>query len=604
MRTLMTYATPILLIAAIIGCSGGRKNLPTTETAGDSTKVFVFAESPLMNIDSEMMSNKLAKIQIPGEVPTIDSTKATKAVYQILTDSLLAEDAETFDLKSESPTLYQQYLDLLNERVIRNMYVDLVVDSVSVSDSAVRADYEAKKESYHVPDKYRAQHIVISGDGLRFSDDSMTYKGMDTEQLDSAAQAKVTELHDLLVKGSDFDTLAMLYSQDRNTASLGGDIGYFQLVQMVAPFDSAVEHTPIGQISGVIKTRFGWHVLRVTEFVPEHYTPLDSVYGEIENELKQKGMLDRSKHIIDSLWNTAELVYDTNAIMTADSLRQADDPLLYINPQDTVNGNDTITVRIYRTQEPKYMQYYGKTGDLTLDDKFDILKGAAAPKLLYEAAHTLGYYQTEMDGEWSKNKLKQYSLSVLRQRLLNVDYEPSEDSMRAYYDAHIDDYSVERPVTVQHIVFQDSALAEYVRDLLLSGVDFMDMVDKYYPGDPDIKRAAADLGEIGPNDMPETFYRAALATPVGSISHAVKTQYGYHLIKVLDRTYSREFIQAKADIRPMLVRQHELEVMRNYVVSRLGKPPAIHYDLLSDLRFPTPNMTNSSPLPPNMRHNP
>ncbi len=604
MRTWITYAVPVLLITVIIGCTGGRKDLPTTETAGDSAKVFVFAESPLMNIDSEMMSQRLSRIQVPGEVPVIDSLKAMKAVYGILRDSLLAKDAEHFDLEHESPTLYQQYLDLLNERVMRKMYIDLIVDSVTVSDSAVRAAYEDERESFHEPDKYRAQHIVISGDGLRYSDDSATYKDMNTEQLDSAAQAKVEELRGLLVDGANFDTLAMLYSQDRNTARLGGDLGYFQLVQMVAPFDSTVEHTPIGDISGVIKTRFGWHVLRVNEFIPAHYIPLDSVYEQVENELKQKQMMEMSRVFIDSLRDAATLVYDTAAIETPDSLRDADDGLLFINPQDTVYGNDTIYVSEYRLQEPKYRQFYKLEGDLSLKDKCEILKGSATQKLLKEAARKLGYYQAEFTGDWSKDKLRQYSMTVLQKRMMEDDYEPSEEELRAYYDSHIEDYRVERPVTVQHIVFQDSAIAEYVRDLLISGVDFMETVDKYYPGDPDIRRSAADLGAIGPNDMPESFYRAALATAVGSISHPVKTQYGYHLIKVLDKSYSRSFDQAKAEIRPILVRQHERDILRNFVTSRLGSAPVIHYNLLSQLHFPVPNMTNSSPLPPNMRPTP
>jgi len=604
MRTWITYAAPILLIVAIIGCTGGRKDLPTTEAAGDSTNVFIFAESPLMNIDSEMMSLKLATIQIPGEVPVIDSVKATKAVYEILADSLLTEDAEHFDLKHEDSSLYQQYLDLFKDRVMRKMYLDLIVDSVNVSDSAVQAQYEADKESYHVPDKYRAQHIVVSGEGLRYSDDSATYKEMSTEQLDSAAHAKVEELRQRLVDGVDFDTLAMLYSQDRNTGPHGGDLGYFELVQMVAPFDSTVEHTPKGEISGVIKTRFGWHVLRVNDFIPAHYSPLDSVYAQIEYDLKQQDMLKRSRNFIDSLREAANIVYDTAAIMMPDSLRDPDTPLMLINPQDTVNGNDTVYVREYRVQEPKYRGFYGLKDTLSLDDKLEILKGTATPKLLVEATHTLGYYQAELNGEWSRNKLIQYSKSILRQRLLNAEYEPSDEEMRAYYDSHLEDYRIDRPVKVQHIVFQDSALAEYVRDLLTSGVDFMDMVDKYYPGDPDIRRAAADLGNIGPKDMPESFYRAAMYTPVGSISHPVKTQYGYHLIKVLDRAYSREFEQAKAEIRPILVRRHEREVLRSFVVSRLGQPPKIHFDLLSQLKFPVPDLSNSSPIPPGVHHSP
>lgn len=604
MRTWITFAISATLIVAIIGCSSGRKDLPTAESPGDTTEVFIFAESPLMNIDSETMSQKLAKIQIPGEKPKIDSVTAMKAVYQILTDSLLAQDAEQFDLKTGSPSLYKQYLSLYNERVMREMYIDLIVDSVSVSDSAVRATYEAEKESFHIPDRYRARQIVISGEGLRYSDDSATYKSMTDEQLDSVAHAQIEELHERALDGANFDTLAMIYSQDENTARNGGDLGFLELVQMVPPFDSTVEHTPMGKVSGPIKTRFGWHILRVDDFSPEHYTPLDSVYEQLKYQLQQKDMAERSKKFMDSLRDAAVLVYDTANLMIADSLHAPEDVMALINPQDTVYGNDTIYFNEYQQQEASYRRFYGKDGELSLDDMNEILKGTATTKLLDQAAHELGYYRAESMLKWSANKQKQYSLSVLQQQLMNDGYEPSDEEMRAYYDAHIDEYKVERPVTVQHIVFQDSALAEYVRDLLLSGVDFMDMVDKYYPGDPDIRRAAADLGEIGPDDMPEAFYRAALYTPVGSISHPVKTQYGYHLIKVLARTYSMEFEQAKVRIRPILMRRHEREILENFVLSRLGELPMIHYDRLSELRFPVPDMSQSSPLPPGMPHTP
>lgn len=600
----ITYAVPAVLIAAIVGCSGGRKELPVAESPGDTAKVFIFAESPLMNIDSKMMSDELAKIQVPGEIPRIDSATAMQAVYQLLTDSLLSTDALRFDLKTESPSLYKQYLDLLNDRVMRTMYIDLVVDSVSVSDSLIQATYEAEKESFHVPDRYRARHIVISGDDLRYSTDSATYKDMTDEQLDSAAHARIAELHQRAVEGDDFDTLAMLYSQDQNTASKGGDLGYFELAQMVPPFDSAVEHTPIGQVSGPVKTKYGWHILRVDDFSPAHDKPLDSVYDQINNDLRQKDMIERSRKFLDSLRNAMVLVFDTANVMMADSLHADGDVMALINPQDTINGNDTIYYSEYRQQETTYRRFYKKDGALALEDKVEILKGTSTQKLLREAARILGYHQAVATGDWSLNKLKQYSRSVLWQSLKDDGYDPSDEEMRAYYDAHIDQYQVERPVTVQHIVFQDSALAEYVRDLLLSGVDFMEMVDKYYPGDPDIRRAAANLGAIGPNDMPEAFYRAALYTPVGSISHAVKTQYGYHLIKVLDRSYSMDFEQAKSKIRPILLRQHERKILRDFVQTRLGVLPTIHYDKVSELHFPVPNMTNSSPLPPGTPHSP
>jgi hypothetical protein len=59
-----------------------------------------------------------------------------------------------------------------------------------------------------------------------------------------------------------------------------------------------------------------------------------------------------------------------------------------------------------------------------------------------------------------------------------------------------------------------------------------------------------------------------------------------------------DFEQAKAKIRPILKRQHERDILRNFVQTRLGVLPTIHYDKVSELHFPVPDMTNSSPLPP------
>jgi len=173
--------------------------------------------------------------------------------------------------------------------------------------------------------------------------------------------------------------------------------------------------------------------------------------------------------------------------------------------------------------------------------------------------------------------------------------------MRAYYDSHAVDYQVERPVKVQQIIFADSNLAEYVRDLLNSGADFMEMVDKYYPGDSEIKRSAADLGFIGPSDMPNAFWQTAITTPVGRTSSPVKTQYGYHLIKVLEKKNTTPFEDARFRIEPYLKEQHTLELLRKAVESRIGGPPTIHWNRFGDLyRFPPPPLQtpflNASPL--------
>ena len=583
--------------ALIMGCQGGKKELPVSEKTADSFQVFVFAESPLMTIDSDKMADKLRLNQIPGMTPVIDSVVALTSVYQVLADTCLALEFDTFNLAIEDPNLYKQYLDLRQDRIMRLMYQEIIVDPVKVSDSAVLAGYETQKESFKQPDRYRARHIVISGDSFRHGTDSALYATLTDQQLDSMAHATLSQIRDRVTKGENFDTLAMLYSQDVNTAAMGGDLGYFELDQMVAPFDSTVKNTPVGKLSGIIKTEYGWHIIRVEDFSPEHYIPLDSVYQEVELKLKEQTLMEKSRAYMDSLKQAAVIVYDTAALMIVDSLHHDDDPLAYVDPDDTVYGNDTLYFREYNQNVLGFKRYKGIEGELPLSDKTELLSSVAVRYLLAQAARELGYLDDPRVVEWSREKIKQYSTSVMRTRLLGDGYEPSDEEMRAYFDAHIDDYAVERPLTVQHIVFADSSVAELVRDQLMSGVDFIEMVDKYYPGDPDIRRAAADLGEIGPNDMPGEFWRVGLATPVGAISHPVKTEYGYHLIKVLSRKYSLDFGQAAAKIKPILMRDHQRQILRAFVDARLSEAPKIRWEYLDKLYFARPGGPTLPPLP-------
>jgi len=69
------------------------------------------------------------------------------------------------------------------------------------------------------------------------------------------------------------------------------------------------------------------------------------------------------------------------------------------------------------------------------------------------------------------------------------------------YEYNIDDYTFEKPLTVQHIIVDDSVTGEFIRDQANSGVDFLDLAETFYPGEPSLRRELAQLGKIGPNDV-------------------------------------------------------------------------------------------------------
>jgi peptidyl-prolyl cis-trans isomerase D len=121
----------------------------------------------------------------------------------------------------------------------------------------------------------------------------------------------------------------------------------------------------------------------------------------------------------------------------------------------------------------------------------------------------------------------------------------SDDSLRAYYNEHIDEYRVENRVHVEHILFKtvgktDAEIAEIhqkAEDVLKQakhGANFEDLAKKYSEDDA-TKPKGGDLGWIVDQQTVPEFQRAAFSVPKGSISDLVKTQYGFHIIKVLDR---------------------------------------------------------------------
>ena len=571
------------LAILVTGCHGGRRVAPQPETkSADSSRAFVFAETPFLAINADMMAEQFYIDQVPATIKKVDSATALNAVYAMLLDSLLAVDAKSYDLRQD-PVLYRQYLMLRYDKVMRLLYQQLIVDSVTAIDSEVTAEYEATRDEFKVPEMFRARHIVQSSQGLKVSADSALYRGKSELELDSIAHGLANKYNQRLLAGAPFDTLAMLYSHDPGSKTGGGDLGFLPATSLATPFDSVVKNLPVGQISGVFKTVFGWHTVRVEEVSPEHYLPLDSARAQVVKKVTERKLMARSRMFLDSIRADGTVELDSAALQKEDSLHARSDPMAFINRRDKKYGNDTLTFQDYAEQVYPYQRSKKIDRSLTFDEKAEVIAAVAMRYHLLRAARKLGFYTRPEVEQFADQIWKRYVVSIHKKELIKDTYVPTEEEIKAYYDSHLTDYQVERPIYVQHIIFADSALAEYVRDVLMSGGDFLKTAQEYYPGDPDIRQAASDLGTIGPNDMPPAFWRAASSTPIGEISRPVKTEFGYHLIKVISRQYSVDYETAKDKIKPILQVAYRERVRKDYVDAKLGGPPKIHWERLGDL---------------------
>ena len=141
----------------------------------------------------------------------------------------------------------------------------------------------------------------------------------------------------------------------------------------------------------------------------------------------------------------------------------------------------------------------------------------------------------------------------------------SDDTLRAYYNSHLDDYKVQDRANVEHILFKtvgktDAEVAEIhqkAEDVLKQakhGANFEDLAKKYSEDDG-TKEKGGVLGWIVDGQTVPEFQKAAFSLPKGSISDLVKTEYGFHIIKVLDRETARtkSFDEARDSIlQPVL----------------------------------------------------
>lgn len=119
-----------------------------------------------------------------------------------------------------------------------------------VTDQLVEEAYERLKQ------EIRAAHILISVSPEAAPEDTLK------------AYKRIQDIRERVQKGEDFTKLAEQYSEDPSAKTNGGDLGYFSALQMVYPFEEAAYSTQVGQVSEPVRTRFGYHILKVKDKRP------------------------------------------------------------------------------------------------------------------------------------------------------------------------------------------------------------------------------------------------------------------------------------------------------------------------------------------------
>lgn len=149
---------------------------------------------------------------------------------------------------------------------------------VAVTEAEVQRYYSSHQEQYRFPDRVKVRHILIKTPSA--ADGKVDQKAVDE------ARAKAEDVLKQVKAGGNFAELAKKYSQDPGSASNGGEMGWVVKGQTVEEFENTAFAQSPGQISGLVKTTFGFHIIQTEEKESARLRPLSEVQATIEKLIK------------------------------------------------------------------------------------------------------------------------------------------------------------------------------------------------------------------------------------------------------------------------------------------------------------------------------
>ncbi|HUR81375.1 MAG TPA: peptidylprolyl isomerase [Thermoanaerobaculia bacterium] len=188
---------------------------------------------------------------------------------------MLAAAGTKAGLDKDADVLRQ--LNLMKENLVANAQLQKIEDSIKLSDEELKKIYDTRKSDY---EQVKARHILIAFKGSPAAQEGKP------ELTEEQAKAKAEDLRKQIVEGkAKFEDVAAKESDDAGTGSRGGDLGEFNRGQMVPEFEKAAFEAKVGDVTPVVRTQFGFHIIKIDE---HGMTPFEQVKAPLERTERQQ----------------------------------------------------------------------------------------------------------------------------------------------------------------------------------------------------------------------------------------------------------------------------------------------------------------------------
>lgn len=193
----------------------------------------------------------------------------------------------------KDPDVVRQ-LNLMRENLVANAQLQKIEKSIAVSDEELKKQYDAKKADY---EQVGARHILIAFKG------SPAAQAGKPELTEEQAKAKAEEIRKKIVGGASFEELAKTESDDTGSGANGGALGEFGRGQMVPEFEQAAFDAKVGEVTPVVRTQFGYHIIKVDS---HGMTPFEQVKPVLERNTRQEALQTR----LEAMKNAAKPTFN------------------------------------------------------------------------------------------------------------------------------------------------------------------------------------------------------------------------------------------------------------------------------------------------------
>jgi len=238
-------------------------------------------------IGSELLFQKAKAI--PIEVP---QEEIDKVVSQ--TRSRMGEEAFDAEMKNRGMTEADIANQARQNMMVQKLIQDTILAPLTVSEDEITKFYDEHPDEMQRPEGVEASHILIRS------------KATDTDEQKAQARARIDAAAKRAKAGEDFAALAREYSED-SSASNGGALGVITKGQTVPAFENAAFSLAVGEVSDVVQTQFGYHLIKVTGKKEAGPMPLSEVHDQIGEYLRQTKSRDAIEQMVTSLRSEAKV---------------------------------------------------------------------------------------------------------------------------------------------------------------------------------------------------------------------------------------------------------------------------------------------------------